>query len=76
MKKVATLKLVMLRSKYDIILKAINKAKKEVHPQEITDSRALELIAADYLSKLIYLIYMQELEETGSCGVMTMILLL
>ena len=50
-KKVATLKLVMLRSKYEIILKAINKAKKEVHPQEITDSRALELIAADYLSK-------------------------
>ena len=49
--KVATLKLVMLRSKYDIILKAINKAKKEVYPQEITDSRALELIAADYLSK-------------------------
>jgi len=51
MKKVATLKLVMLRSKYEIILKAIKKIKKEVHPQEISDSRALELIAADYLSK-------------------------
>ena len=50
-KKVATLKLVMLRSKYEIILKAIKKIKKEVHPQEISDSRALELIAADYLSK-------------------------
>ena len=49
--QIRTLKMVMSQDKYKIILKAIKKVKKDVHPQEISDSRGLELICATYLSQ-------------------------
>ena len=50
--QIKTLKLVMSKDKYDIILKAIKKVKKQVHPQEISDSRALEFIAMEYINSI------------------------
>ena len=49
--QIRTLKMVMSQDKYKIILKAIKNVKKDVHPQEVSDSRALELLAANYLSQ-------------------------
>ena len=51
-REIRTFKLTMLKEKRDIIQQAIEKCKKECRKdgQDITDSRALELICGDYLS--------------------------